>query len=72
MYAAGKGVPQDYVQAYKWFSPAMLRSTGRVRDLQITQRTAVAAKMDPGQIAEAEELVRQSQPGQALSTPGVR
>jgi TPR repeat protein len=33
MYDKGQGVPQDYVQAHKWFNLAAARSPGELRDL---------------------------------------
>jgi hypothetical protein len=59
--ASGRGVPQDYVEAYKWLD---LAATGFVAwakekfDLAIASRDAVALKMTPAQIAEAQRLAR--------------
>ena len=63
MYANGKGVPQNYVQAHKWFNLAAAQDRypfaatyGRLgRDL-------VAKKMTPAQIAEAQKLAAEWRP----------
>jgi TPR repeat protein len=59
-YATGQGLPQDYVQAHKWFNLAA--STGADRPVAaeaLAARYAVAAKMTPAQIAEAQKLARE-------------
>jgi uncharacterized protein len=72
MYENGKGVPQDYVQAHKWFNLAAANTTGsdgiplaEVKRMQADyakDRDAVAAKMTPAQIAEAQRLAREWKP----------
>jgi len=52
MYFDGNGVPQDYVQAHKWFDLAGSR----------LYRDTLAAKMTPAQIAEAQKLAREWKP----------
>ena len=52
LYEYGDAVPQDYIQAHKWFD---LASSDLYRD-------AVAAKMTPAQIAEAQRLAREWKP----------
>lgn len=52
LYEYGDAVPQDYVQAYKWFELA---------DMAL-YRDAVAAKMTPAQIAEAQMLTKEWKP----------
>ena len=59
LYAQGHGVMQDNVQAYMWFNLAATRiraSNTERRDLIIQNRDAVASKMTPAQIAEAQRL----------------
>jgi TPR repeat protein len=56
LYANGYGLPQDYVQAYFWFSRAAAQGLKDALEL----RSAVASKMNPPQIAEAEELTNDS------------
>ena len=52
LYEYGDAVPLDYVQAHKWFD---LADSSLYRD-------AVAAKMTPAQIAEAQKLAREWKP----------
>ena len=60
MYGAGRGVPQDFVRAHMWFSLAASHSfSGRVHDKAVQDRDAVAERMTPAQIAEAQKLARQ-------------
>jgi TPR repeat protein len=59
MYASGEGIPQDYVQAYKWFYLAAATLTEKqVRDEAAKRRDIVAARMTPAQLAEAQKLAR--------------
>jgi hypothetical protein len=53
MYASGNGVPQDYVQAYMWFD---LSSAGQEAFYATESRAAVADKMTPTQVLEAQRL----------------
>ena len=65
MYAAGRGVPQDDVQAHMWFSLAAARfsaSETEDRTTAITNRDRLATKMTAAQIAEAERLAREWKP----------
>ncbi len=60
MYQNGKGVPQDYVQAYMWFNLAASKyPPGEDRDQAVKNRDAVAEKMTPAQISEAQKLARE-------------
>jgi len=61
MYAAGNGVPQDYVQAHKWRNLAAAHSTGDLLTMTTKARDAIAAMMTPAQIAEAQKLAREWQ-----------
>ena len=58
MFAIGQGVPQDHVQAHKWFN---LAGTGGVEDGR-KGRDILAKQMTPAQIAEAQRLARAWQP----------
>ena len=58
MYDTARGVPRDYVQAHMWFS---LATTKGDKDA-VKNRDAVAAKMTPAQIAEAQKLAREGKP----------
>ena len=64
MYSDGQGVPQNYVEAHKWFNVAASHfpaSEAENRDHAVNARDAVAAKMTPEQIAEAQKLAREVQ-----------
>jgi TPR repeat protein len=63
MYGKGVGVPQDYIEAYKWLSLAA-RAVGpasvsqkEVTDAAAEARDALAARMTPTQIAKSQKLV---------------
>ena len=57
LYYSGQGVPQDFVQAHRWFNLAAAgASDSEVRKRAATNRDAVAAKMTPAQVAEAQRL----------------
>ncbi|MBH0197608.1 MAG: sel1 repeat family protein [Nitrospira sp.] len=58
MYANGQGEPQDYVQAHMWFSLAAANGVKRVAEL----RDALAKKMIPAKLAEAQQLAREWKP----------
>ncbi len=65
MYFSGEGVPQDYVQAHKWYNLAASRfSAGEKigRDKAIANRNRVAELMTPEQIAEAQKLASEWKP----------
>ncbi len=58
LYTRGKGVTHDIVQAHMWYTLAAAsgdRSAGALRD-------ALAKKMTPAQIAEAQKLAREWKP----------
>jgi uncharacterized protein len=58
-------VPQDYVQAHKWFNLAAARipaSETESRAIAIKSRDSVASKMTPAQIAEAQKLASEWKP----------
>jgi TPR repeat protein len=60
MYEWGTGVPQDYVQAHKWFNLAAATfTTPSGHDMAVQARDRVAAQMTPAQIAEAQKLARE-------------
>jgi hypothetical protein len=58
MYERGDGVPQDYVQAYKWYNLGAAKGAKAGAVL----RDALAKRMDPDQIAEAQQLAREWKP----------
>jgi hypothetical protein len=60
--AEGRTVPQDYVQAHKWFNLAGSGATASeeaLRDRAARARERVAAAMTPEQTAEAQRLARE-------------
>jgi len=64
-YAKGKGVLQDYTAAHKWFNLAASffpASEPKLRYNAVKLRDAIAARMTPAQIAEAQRLVREWRP----------
>ena len=50
MYYHGKGVPQDFVEAYAWFSVA-----ARGWEFAVVQREEVAGKLTPEQLLQAQK-----------------
>jgi TPR repeat protein len=62
VYCHGQGVPQDYVQAHMWMDLAASASTGDDQNKYSSGRDAVAAKMTPQQLAEAQRLAREWRP----------
>ena len=62
-YAEGLGVPQDYVEAHKWFNLASSHSTYSDISVSINERRdALANKMTTAQVAEAQKLARDWKP----------
>jgi TPR repeat protein len=62
-YADGIGVPQDFVEAHKWYNIAAPRSKyGDIRRDIMKRRDDLALKMTPVQIAEAQKLAREWKP----------
>ena len=59
MYATGRGVPQDYVQAYMWLSLSASRSSGEARDRAVDNRDIAYEKLTFNQRAEAQRLARE-------------
>jgi len=66
LYAVGAGLEQDFVHAYKWFSLAADRLGGMDGEIAREDRDLVAEKMTSAQIAEAQRLVREWKPEDAL------
>ena len=68
MYAEGLGVPPDALEALMWLTIAAARSTGVEREQIVTARAAVASRMTPTNVREAE---RRAQAWHAAH-PGMR
>jgi hypothetical protein len=66
MYANGKGVPQDIVQAYKWFSIGASKSAAsdqpKDRIEAAKNRDLAASQMTPEQIADGQKLAGEWKP----------
>jgi len=52
MYGTGRGVPQDYIQAYAWYNVASAGGEDTARK----NRDAVAERMSPSQLEQAQKL----------------
>ena len=52
MYSEGSGVPQNYVEAYKW----PIFAAARGDNLMVAFRESITAEMTPAQIAEGQRL----------------
>lgn len=60
MYAKGLGVPQDDEQAHMWLNLATsILQPGKNRDRCLAARDAIARRMTPAEIAEAQRLARE-------------
>ncbi len=69
LYAVGEGVPQDYVQAHKWFN---LAASGG-KQAAAKARDEIARRMTSAQIAEAQHLAQSWHPqATALPAPAPR
>ena len=62
MYAKGRGVAQDYVQAHMWFNLAASRVTGEKHKKYSDARDLVVKQMSSSQIAEAQRLAAKWKP----------
>ena len=60
LYAYARGVPQDYVRAYMWWSLAA-QSTSNAEESEESMLDKVARRMTPAQIAEAQRLSQRCQ-----------
>ena len=58
LYCEGRLVPQDYVEAYKWYNLAAAQGDTNA----ISNRDSIAGSMTPEQIAEAQQLAREFTP----------
>ena len=59
MYANGRGVPQDYVQAHMWFNLAASRRIGESRERTVENRDLAADELTPAALNEAQRLARE-------------
>lgn len=61
-YARGEGIRRDNINAHVWFNLAAAHfpaSDARNRNLAVSNRDVVAARMSPGELAQAERLARE-------------
>jgi hypothetical protein len=65
LFNFGKGVQQDYVQAYVWYERALLHLTGGNRDSVVEMRDSVARKLTPEQIADARRQAKEPIPSKS-------
>jgi uncharacterized protein len=65
IYDAGRGVPQDYVEAVKWYRCAAdqgFTDAGAGFNVEAGLRDNIAADMTPAQITEAQRRAREWRP----------
>jgi uncharacterized protein len=55
IYYFGDGVPQDYIQAHRWFNISSANGNPEAENL----RNTVSKEMTPEQIAEAQKLAKE-------------
>ena len=68
MYDIGQGVPQDYVQAHKWYNLSAANNLDKTnREQAASNRDLMARKMTPAQVAEAQKLAREWKPTSSIS-----
>lgn len=66
LYENGHGVPQDYVQAYKWYVLAMtsgqllITGDGKIIRSGAEDLARLESKMTPAQIDEAKQLIAEA------------
>ena len=66
MYATGDGVPEDYMQAYKWFSLSIPLGN----QVATRNRARAATLLTPDQIDEVDREVRAWRPGR-VNVPSI-
>ena len=69
LYSEGRGVDQDEVSAHMWFSAAALRADGDVHERAVDLRDAVADRMTPAELEEAELRAREWNAAHPLDSP---
>jgi len=67
MYVQGRGVLQDFIQAHMWYN--LSAAQGETRSAEA--RDALAQRMTPAQIAEAQRLAREWKPRMSKSSQPV-
>ncbi len=59
IYSKGEGVPQNYIEAYKWLILAALEPDESLAKHYVEARDALRLKMSPQQVAEAQKLAKE-------------
>ncbi len=59
MYSEGEGVPQNYVEAYKWLILAAVEGEESLTKHYVEARDALRLKMSPQQVTEAQKLAKE-------------
>jgi TPR repeat protein len=58
-YRDGQGLPQNYSEAFKWFTVAVTAMSGADLKKAMEVRDALARELSPAQAAEAEKSARE-------------
>jgi uncharacterized protein len=56
LYNKGQGVPRDYVLSYMWINLSASQAVGDDRDFKSRMRDAIASKLTPSQVAQAQQM----------------
>jgi len=62
-YWAGRGVTEDWVEAYKWIDLAAVYASNREQETAVQARNALARVLTPAQIEDAKRRAREWQIG---------
>ena len=65
LYEEGRGVPQDFIEAHKWYNLSAAQGNEEARKA----RDAVSKKMTKEELAEARKLARDWKPAKAIPPP---
>jgi len=61
-YGNGRGVTQDYPQAYKWVNLSASRSQGKIHEDSVRDQNLIENILTPAQVAKAQKLSREWKP----------
>lgn len=56
LYNKGEGVPRDYILSYMWLNLSASQAVGDDRDFKSRMRDAIASKLTPSQVAQAQQM----------------
>lgn len=56
LYNKGEGVPRDYVLSYMWLNLSASQAVGDDHDFKSRMRDAIASKLTPSQVAQAQQM----------------